>query len=700
MISKFKQLVLYILVFTSISTSCVAQKVDVLVVGGGASGVAAGIQSARMGVNTLIVEETPWLGGMLTSAGVSAVDGNYKLPSGIFGEFRDSLVVYYGNANALKTGWVSSVLFEPKVGNSIFQRMTKNETKLSVWQNSSFVSSVKTPDGWKASINKNGVIKQVEAKVIIDATELGDVAKACGVKYDIGMEARTVCGEEIAPEQANDIVQDLTYVMILKDYGVNKTIAKPADYNASHFFCTAQSPNCTNPKPGQTVWSKDKMITYGKLPNDKYMINWPIEGNDYYVNLLEMSDTERTLALEKAKQFSLCYLYYMQTELGFSTYGLDDEQFPTADKFPMIPYHRESRRIHGLVRFNVNHVAKPFSQPEALYRTGIAVGDYPIDHHHKRYPEWEKLPDLHFYPVPSYNVPLGALVPKEVDGLIVAEKSISVSNLLNGSTRLQPVVLQIGQAAGTLAAISVQQQKSVSETPIRLIQHTLLEAGVYLMPYLDLQKNDVHFKAIQRIGATGILRGEGKNVGWSNETWFNTDKPVIVAELKKDLSEFDTAFTWTSSEVNMTIAGATKLLSDLALYFQKNEINATDINTQWSKLGLTNFSTNRAITRKEFAVLLDWYIQPFTLKQVDFKGKIITATLPVKDYSKSYKISFNSGRISIDNKEVNRLELFNEKGQLLARNNSNSILVKKGNKVNILNIYISKKLVKSEKIIL
>ena len=72
--------------------SCVAQKVDVLVVGGGASGTAAGIQSARMGVNTLIVEETAWLGGMLTSAGVSAVDGNYKLPSGIFGEFRDSLV--------------------------------------------------------------------------------------------------------------------------------------------------------------------------------------------------------------------------------------------------------------------------------------------------------------------------------------------------------------------------------------------------------------------------------------------------------------------------------------------------------------------------------------------------------------------------------------------------------------------------------
>ena len=691
---------LFFILVALFNLSCIAQKVDVLVVGGGASGTAAGIQSARMGVNTLIVEETAWLGGMLTSAGVSAVDGNYKLPSGIFGEFRDSLVAHYGSANALKTGWVSNVLFEPKVGNAILQKMTKAEKNLTVWQNAKFISSLKTTNGWKVSVQRNGSVQQLETKILIDATELGDVAKYCGVKYDIGMEARAVCGEDIAPEVANDIVQDLTYVMILKDYGVNKTIPKPETYNASLFYCTAQSPNCTNPKPGQTVWSKDKMMTYGKLPNGKYMINWPIEGNDYYVNLLEITDAERTIALEKAKQFSLCYLYYLQTELGFSTYGLDDEQFPTVDKFPMIPYHRESRRIHGLVRFNVNHVAKPFAQPEALYRTGIAVGDYPIDHHHKRYPEWDKLPDLHFYPVPSYNVPLGALVPKDVDDLIVAEKSISVSNLLNGSTRLQPVVLQIGQAAGAMAAIAVQQQKSVSESSIRLIQTSLLEAGGYLMPYLDLAKNDTHFKAIQRIGVTGILKGEGKNVGWSNETWFNTDKPVIVAELKKDLSEFDAAFTWTSSETNLTIAGATKLLSDLALYFQKNEINATDLNTQWSKLGLTNFSTNREITRKEFAVLLDWYIQPFMLKQVDFKGKIITATLPVNDDSKSYKISFNSGKISIDNKEVNRLELFNEKGQLLARNNSNSISVKKNIGLKILNVYKGETLVLTEKILI
>ena len=43
--------------------------------------------------------------------------------------------------------------------------------------------------------------------------------------------------------------------------------------------------------------------------------------------------------------------------------------------------------------------------------------------------------------------------------LIVAEKSISVSNIINGTTRLQPMVMQIGQAAGALAALAVKEGK-------------------------------------------------------------------------------------------------------------------------------------------------------------------------------------------------------------------------------------------------
>jgi len=99
-------LVLALCIFGSL-TSCVTKEqtkqTDVLVIGGTTSGISAGLQSARLNVPTLIVEETPWLGGMMTAAGVSATDGNHRLNSGIWNEFRDKLRNHYGGEAALST---------------------------------------------------------------------------------------------------------------------------------------------------------------------------------------------------------------------------------------------------------------------------------------------------------------------------------------------------------------------------------------------------------------------------------------------------------------------------------------------------------------------------------------------------------------------------------------------------------------------
>jgi len=598
-------------------------QIDVLVIGGGASGTMATVQSARLGANTLLIEESSWLGGMLTSAGVSAIDGNNNLPSGLWGEFRDSLIVHYGSAKVIDSGWVSHVLFEPSVAASILKNMVKHESKAQVWLGSSFVSAQKTKNGWSVAILKNGEKRIIIAKVLIDATELGDVAKACGVKYDIGMDAKSVSGEDIAPDKANDIVQDLTYVAILKDYGkgIDKTIPKPEEYDSSPFFCSCKSQNCIQPKEAKRLLTCDSMITYGKLPNNKYMINWPIEGNDYYTNVIEMTPLQRTQALQKAKQFTLNFVYYLQSELGFKNLGLADDEFPTTDKLPFIPYHRESRRIHGLVRFNLNYIIKPYEQPEKLYRTGIAVGDYPVDHHHIRYHAWEKLPDLHFYPIPSYCLPLGVMLPQSVKGLIVAEKSISVSNLANGTTRLQPVVIQIGQAAGTVAALAVKKHIDVSQVSVRDVQNALLKAKGYIMPYLDVTTTDPLFLPLQRIGATGILRGVGKNVAWSNQTWIRSNDPLIESELS-GLSDVYASFNTPLSDKKMTLDAAINLIKNIAqsekLEFSKEA--AIQVLTQF---GITDLAPQRVILRKEMALLIDKLLDPFNRKQVNVKGEII-----------------------------------------------------------------------------
>ena len=116
---------------------------DVLVIGGGASGTTAGIQAARLGVKTLIIEETTWLGGMLTSAGVSAVDGNHNLPSGLWSEFRTELRKYYGGAAKVETGWVSNTFFEPYVGKEIFKDMAAKELNLNILYETKFINVCK-----------------------------------------------------------------------------------------------------------------------------------------------------------------------------------------------------------------------------------------------------------------------------------------------------------------------------------------------------------------------------------------------------------------------------------------------------------------------------------------------------------------------------------------------------------------------------
>ena len=619
-----KILSLFLIFICGISSlSAFAQKkatnvhTQVLIIGGTASGISAGIQSARMGVNTIVVESTPWLGGMLTSAGVGAFDGNHQLPSGLFGEFREQLYRAYGGPDKVSTGWVSNTLFEPHVGDSIFKIMASKEKKLTVLYSYAFEKLIISNNKIKGAYFIDTLTKRrlnIFADRIIDATELGDGLASAGLPYDLGMESSALTGEDVHVAASNNIIQDITYVGILKDYGKPQPlIQRPSHYDSTEFDGSNTNfyKDLLRKKPGVDA---QKMLDYGRMPNNKFMLNWPIYGNDIYLNIIEHSREEREKILEAAKQQTLRFVYFIQKDLQMRNLGLADDEFPTKDLLAFYPYHRESRRLRGLVRMNVKHISSPYNTEDALYRTGIAVGDYPIDHHHKKNAAAPQ--HLDFYPVPSFNIPLGALIPANYSNFIVAEKSISVSNIVNGTTRLQPCVLQIGQAAGTLAAISVRTGQAVQAVSVRKVQASLLDAGVYIMPFIDVPNDHPHFIATQKIGAIGLLRGRGVPVGWANQTYFD---PMMQVEGKLFLSIWNNYFPkYTSASDSLSIKEAIDLLGLLNnLSFEKNK---SFIKGQWKNWNFDFFDTARPVKKIELAAILNSFSPLFESCQVNHQG--------------------------------------------------------------------------------
>lgn len=624
--------ILFAFLFVLFAEASVAQDkpiyTDVLVVGGTTGGIAAALQTAKMGASTVVVEHTPWLGGMLSAAAVSCTDGNHELRSGIWESFRQALYKHY-KSNNLFTGWVSETCFEPHVADSIFKAWVHAQPNMQVYYHWYFDKAIMEGNTIKGAVFENvrGQKLTVYAKRVIDATDLGDVYAAAGAAYDLGTEDSTQSGEKIAPGKS-DVIQDLTWAAVLKDYGkgANKTILMPPNYDATKYYCSTADAPC-NAKPYSL--GTQKVLEYGRVKTTdgslKYMLNWPAFGNDYYINVVEKKPIEREAYYNAAKNFTRGFIYFLQTELKQPQIGFATDEVNEGMAF--MAYNREGRRLKGKVRLNIDHIATPFNYN--VYRTGISVGDYPVDHHHARYNG--KVPPIPFPAVPSFNIPMGALIPENTQGLVVCEKGISVSNIANGTTRLQPVVLLTGQAAGVLAAISFKQNIAVQNVSVTAVQKALLQEKVYLMPYADVKHTDGAFEAVQWIGSWGIIKGIGKSVGWANKTYFKPDSLVTFAEMSAGLNALVPLRF--SEKIKPNDPVTTGVLFEMIARFnaavakQSKAARAAKIaegfliaDQTYTKAGLVAPAITKTLTRKEASFILFNLAKGLDYLEKDFTG--------------------------------------------------------------------------------
>ncbi len=489
---------------------------EVLVVGGGTGGVAAALQAARRGARTVLVSESHWLGGMLTSAGVTAPDGLELLAfqTGIWGKFLQALQLR--QPQGLDHAWVSFFTYEPRVGASIFAdwvaalpnlQWIRGQTPQAVQKQGDRVTGVRFQD------------YQVTAQITLDATELGDLLALAELPYRWGWEWQSEWQEPSAPVHPNTMtstyaVQAPTWVFVLQDFGAAEAPALPApDPSASSLF-------------GQTWqgYGPEQFLNYGRLPGNRFMINWPEQGNDYGLQAERLvgSDSARQAFLQEAYAHAYSYACWLQQQLS-RRYGLAADLFPVdvpaagslakplgGGAFALHPYYRESRRLVGqttVCEQDILPVAGGQTAALPCNLAGevraIAIGNYVNDHHYPGFQlalqpksvrwggRWTGTP---------FALPYDCLVPAATEGLLVCEKNISVSHIANGATRLQPTVLGLGQAAGMAAALCVEQQCQPQTLLVRAVQTALLQdptAPLAVVPLFNLLPTDPNWRQWQ-----------------------------------------------------------------------------------------------------------------------------------------------------------------------------------------------------------
>ncbi len=449
---------------------------DVLVVGGGTGGTAAAIQAARRGAKTILVSEFPWLGGMLTSAGVSAPDGNEleAFQTGLWGAFLREL--QHRQPGGLDNSWVSFFSFDPRVGAQIFADWVRELPNLQ-WISGYFPLEVLNQGSCVTGVRFADFT--VNAKITLDGTELGDLLALGEIPHRWGWELQSDWGEPSAPIEFNSLtakypVQSPTWVVIMQDFGreIAPEIPPAPNYNESLF--TGAWDN----------YGAEKFMNYGRLPGGLFMINWPICGNDYGegVGRLIESAAAKQEFLQECYSHSQNFAHFIQKHLG-KRYGLAKNIFPniqnTNAAFALHPYYRESRRLVGLTTIREQDILPiPEGRVAALHEDAVTIGNYPNDHHY---------PGIQFKLQPKsirwggrwtgtpFTIPYSSLIPVTTDGFLVCEKNISVSHIANGATRLQPVVMGIGQAAGMAAAMCTQMDIQPRDLPVKQLQRALLQ---------------------------------------------------------------------------------------------------------------------------------------------------------------------------------------------------------------------------------
>lgn len=409
---------------------------NLIVSGGGFSGVAAALAAARCGLSVMIFDKSNCFGGAAVNCLVNPfmpywthlpeTNEKINLSRGIFAEIHNELE----KNNALR-----GESFNEEYLKLILNRMLIKEG-VSILFNTNLVDADVSGGNVKSItvVNKSGTQKYY-ADYFIDATGDGDLAVLCGCPYHIGRADDGLC-------------QPMTLCFRVCGVDTEKFMGRIKEINKLYTQFKAEG-KIKNPREDilAFVVPTDGIIHFNTT---RIVKKCPTNAED--ITMAEIEAREQAFELFEFLKENFDVFKNVQMLMTAAEIGV-----------------RESRMIEGdyiLTQEDLVSCRK--------FDDSIAVGNYDIDIHN---PEGSGTSHYFFKPGEYYTIPYRCLTPKNTENLLVAGRCISSTHEAQASYRIMPICCTLGQAAGTAAAVAKESMCSVRNIDISKVQNILKENG-------------------------------------------------------------------------------------------------------------------------------------------------------------------------------------------------------------------------------
>ena len=408
---------------------------NLIVIGGGLSGVAAAVCAAREGLNVLLVERMGCLGGAMSNCSVypfmkhaiKYADGTKRiLSAGIFAEMCK---------RHRELGGVSERGWQPEIFKIMLDRLVE-ESSVKVMFHTQLIDVVKEDRKISAVrlLGKHGIF-EVNADYFIDASGDGDLMAYAGCEYQLGRESDGLC----QPMKTNFRISGVDIEKYKEDKPYLQELFKRFN------------------EEGKISVPRENMLINGNLGEGVLHFNStrvvkmnPLDSND--LSLAEMEARRQVLEIynflrTNSDAFKNSTLVLIAPEIGV----------------------RESRKIKGV------HVLTADELKQCVdFEDSIALGNYMIDIHN---PDGVGTYRYRFQPEEYYRIPYRSLVPKEIDNMLVAGRCLSADHEAHSAVRIMPICACLGQAAGTAIAQAQHTGKTVHNVDVSAVQSKLVANG-------------------------------------------------------------------------------------------------------------------------------------------------------------------------------------------------------------------------------